>query len=149
VAAEKASGAVQRLRTIAELEAGQLALRRDPVRLADIVTALLPTLRAEGRGRDVRIVTDLEPALPTVAGDRGRLSEAVGLVLRDALRRTAAGAALAVIASRTAHGIRLQVSHGEGAVTEGALALAHRLVAAHGGTLADGVTGTDVELPLA
>jgi signal transduction histidine kinase len=88
-AAEEASALLQRLRLIADLERGAVELRRDPLRVDDIVRGLLPTLQSLGERREVRVVADLAPALPRVPADSTYLNEALSILLRNAVNRTA------------------------------------------------------------
>jgi signal transduction histidine kinase len=55
----------------------------------DIVRGLLPTLQSLGERRDVRVVADLAPALPRVPADSTYLNEALSILLRNAVNRTA------------------------------------------------------------
>ena len=53
--------------------------------------SLRPTVDSEGARVGVRVEMKIAPALPPVFGDRGRLQEALALVLADCVRRTPAG----------------------------------------------------------
>jgi len=82
-AAEAGTADLRRLGEIADVERGALVLRHDRVRLGDLIQSLRPTLEAEGARHAVRLEIEVAPALPTVQGDRGRLQEALALVLAD------------------------------------------------------------------
>ena len=58
-------------------------LRREPVLLNRLVHDEVALLKAEGAAT-VEVVLDLDPSLPSVEGDPGRLREAVGNLLRNA-----------------------------------------------------------------
>jgi signal transduction histidine kinase len=88
-AAEEASVLLRRLRLIADLERGAVELRRDLLRVDDIVRGLLPTLQSLGERREVRVVADVAPALPRVPADSTYLNEALSILLRNAVNRTA------------------------------------------------------------
>ena len=90
-AAEEATALLRRLQLTADLDRGVVELRRDPVRVDDIVRNLLPTLQSLGERRNVRVVADLAPALPRVPADRTYLHEALSILLRSAVERTADG----------------------------------------------------------
>jgi signal transduction histidine kinase len=61
-AVEEAQAEFERLREIAELDQGTLQLRRDAVRMGDVVTTLLPALRAEATAAGARRRPGPDPA---------------------------------------------------------------------------------------
>jgi signal transduction histidine kinase len=150
-AAEQAGDAFQRLEEIAELDRGATVLRRDRVRPADLVAGVLPALVAEGQQRDVRVTAEVAPALQSVLGDRGKLQLALELLLHDCLRRTANGGEMRITVDLAGQNLVFATRHGDGASSPIAVALAHRLVAAQGGSVTeradtDGRRTTEVRL---
>src|ERR1700686_5648966 len=98
-ATEAAEVELNHLREIADIDRGALALRRDLVKPGELIKSLLPILNAQATKQGVRILSELEPALPRVVGDRGRLQDALGLILKDAVRYAVPGTSVSVHAS--------------------------------------------------
>ena len=80
-----------RLAEIGMLDRGALALRSDRIHIADVMQSLRPTLDSEGARVGVGLEVEVAPALPPVSGDRGRLQEALALVLADCRPADAGG----------------------------------------------------------
>jgi signal transduction histidine kinase len=146
-AADAASLELRRLEQIANLDTGALQLRRDPVRVADLLRSLLPVLKADGDGRGVEVEMDVEPGLPRVAGDRMRLQEALELWLRHTVRHADPSHAVRIVARRDDGGIAIVAEHGATSTLGPELALARRVVEAHGGTVELGGRRSSVRLP--
>ncbi len=123
-AAEEATALLRRLRLTADLDRGEVELRRDPVRVDDIVRNLLPTLQSLGERRNVRVVADLAPALPRVPADRTYLHEALSILLSSAVERTADGGEVRITVEAIPGSVKLTAAHGIG----GLRALDHALV---------------------
>jgi signal transduction histidine kinase len=149
--ADEASALLRRLRLIADLERGSVDLRRDPLRVDDIVRGLLPTVQGVAAGRNVRVEVDLPPGLPRVLGDRTHLQEALAIVLRSAVQRTPEGRATSITAQPDAGVVRLVATHGGGPGENDLLerAVVHRLVRSMRASITDTPEATIVELPLA
>jgi signal transduction histidine kinase len=148
-AAENASSDTHRLQEIAELDRGTLTLRRDRVHLADVVMALRPTLESEGSRVDVHVEADIAPALPPLTADRGRLQEALALILSDCVRRSPAGSTVRISVESAGPGLAIVVTHGAPPMIDVAAALADRLVNAHGGNVNRAADHTSISLPVA
>lgn len=145
-AAEDASALLRRLQLTADLDRGAVELRRDPVRVDDIVRGLLPTLQSLGERRNVRVVADFSPALPRVPGDGTYLNEALSILLRGALDRTADGGEVRIVVESVPGSVKLTASHGAGDVRSLDQALVRQLSRAMGFQLTDTSQSTVVEL---
>lgn len=77
----RASDVIQRMRALLKRRAFQ-SVRLDPVALLTDVARLV---EAEARSRQVRIRTDLPPAVPAVSGDRVQLQQVVLKLLLNAM----------------------------------------------------------------
>jgi signal transduction histidine kinase len=110
--ADEASALFHRLRLVSDLERGVVEPRRDAVRVDEAIRRILPMLESEGERREVRVSADLEPGLPRIAGDRTYLHEALTLILMSVVRRTPAGGAAHIVASRGEGGVSLVLQHG-------------------------------------
>jgi signal transduction histidine kinase len=134
-AAEAAGLELSRLREIADLDRGALNLRRDRVRVGDLLQALRPQLTADGERAGVEVAVDVLPGLPPVAGDRVRLQEALDLLLRHLVRHALPGASVAIGARQERSDIVVDVKHGAAPLLDANWALGHRIIGAHGGRI--------------
>lgn len=146
-AAEAADVAVGRLRTIAQHDAAAVKLRHDRVRVGDVLRSLLPILVADAQRRGVRVDAELAPAMPAIHADRRALQQALELLYRDELRRTADGGAFRLVADSEPDRVVIRSTHD--ALPSRALdaALAHRLISAQGGAIEERDAETLVFLP--
>ncbi|MGQ0647736.1 MAG: sensor histidine kinase [Gemmatimonadaceae bacterium] len=147
-AAESADQVTLRLRDLANLDLGALPLRREVVRLGDLLATIVPGIIAETERQDVHVDVSIAPALPSFIGDRERLQEALTLVLREATERTTRGTTMRVTAEATKTQVSITVSGATGRPSTLARALPLRLVAAHGGVIEEVGERTTITLPI-
>lgn len=145
-AADGATVELRRLEAIASLDQGALSLRHDLVHVADLLRGLRPLLAAEAARRSVEVTWDIGPGLPRVPGDRNRLLEAIELLLRHVVSHADPGTPVRIDAAKTADGIEIAIHHGPASMLGPDVALARRVIAAHGGTVDFGPIGTGVIL---
>ena len=145
-ATEAAEVELTHLREIADIDRGALALRRDLVKPGEIIRSLLPLLNAQATKQGVRILEELEPALPRVVGDRGRLQDALGLILKDAVRYAVPGTSVSVHASSQPSTVTIVVNHSSPHSYTGDVALADRLIRAQGGSVTHTGDATTIAL---
>jgi signal transduction histidine kinase len=145
-ATEAAQAELNHLRQIADIDRGALALRRDLVKPGDLIRSLLPILNAQAVKQGIRILSELEPALPRVVGDRGKLQDALGLILKDAVRYAVPGTSVSIHAASEPTQIKIIVHHGSPHSYTGDIALADRLIAAQGGSVVHQPEGTTISL---
>jgi len=148
-AAELVNADADRLAEIGQLDRGALQLRSDRVHIADVLQSVRPTVDADGARIGVNIEMEVAPALPPVIGDRGRLQEALALVLQDCVRRTPAQGTVRVAVEAKGAAISIVINHGAPPATDVASALAQRLLEAHGATVERTTRKTSILLPAA
>ena len=146
-AAENASVLLRRLRLTADLERGAVDLRRDPLRVDDIIRGLLPTVQSIGEARNVTVTADVAPALPRTPGDQTYLTEALALLLKSAVDRTPPGGQVLIVVANAAGGVRVTITHGSGLVPPLERALVRQLSRSMGMTVTEGHEKTTVEVP--
>jgi signal transduction histidine kinase len=135
-AADAAGVELRRLQEIASLDRGALSLRRDPVQVADLLRALQPQLVADGARRGIEVAVEIAPGLPRVMGDRGRLQEALELLLGHVVAHADVGQPLVVAAERLpTGGVVVEARHAPASMLGPDVALARRVIAAHGGSV--------------
>jgi len=100
---------VEDLRTISLAEGGALPLRREPVAIADLLAGVAESFAALAAARGVAL--RVPPAGPhQVSADRGRLHQALGGLLDNALRHTPAGGEVLVTSRAVGPAVRIEVA---------------------------------------
>ena len=84
-------GLINDILAISQLQAGLMELRLQPVRLADMVEAVLPTASALVRGKDVAFETDVPEDLPQLRADPDRLRQVLVHLINNAAKFTDSG----------------------------------------------------------
>ena len=92
------SDLVEDLRLLAETEAGDFRLDREPGSLIEAVRTSVEGVRARAEAKGVGLEIDLPPETPTVEFDRTRIAQVVGNLLDNAIRHTPAGGKVTVSA---------------------------------------------------
>ena len=148
-AAERANTDVDRLAEIGMLDRGALTLRSDRIHIADVMQSLRPTLESESARVGVSLELEVAPALPAVTGDRGRLQEALALMLADAVRRTPKGGKVGISIEVKGPSLSIVVRHGAPPALDVASAIAVRILEAHGALVEPTAGLMAITLPLA
>lgn len=124
-----------------------MSIRRDQVRLSDLLQSLRPQLVSDGERIGVSVAMDVMPGLPRVAGDRVRLQEAFELLLRHIVRHAAPASTIAINAQGTAAGVVIEVLNGPAPLLDPDVALARRVLLAHGAKVEEEDRKTVVTFP--
>ena len=96
--------------SVAELEAGTLAIRRGDVRLESLLEQLENDYRAQAENKEILLRFDLPPRLPVISGDQDRLGLVLHNLMGNALKYTPAGGEVVVLASADDEGtVRIAV----------------------------------------
>ncbi|HEY3933737.1 MAG TPA: hypothetical protein VGL65_03895 [Gemmatimonadales bacterium] len=138
-----------RLQEIALLDRGALNVRRDQLRLGDLLQSLRPQLEADGRKTGVSLTIEIVPGLPRIVGDRVRLQQALELLLRHLVRHATPGSAVSITTETALGTPRIVVQHTLPPTLDADVALARRIIQAHGGTIDVSADGTTISLPAA
>jgi signal transduction histidine kinase len=147
-AAEEAGAELQRMREIAQIDRGALSLRRDSIRVGDLIRSLLPTLRVRAASEGVKLEVSFAPALPRVLGDPTRLREALALLFAHRVEHTSPGDSVKVGVEHDRKQILISVSHAPLPVVRAEELLARRLIEAHGGQIETAGGHTEITLPV-
>ncbi|MCL6431961.1 MAG: hybrid sensor histidine kinase/response regulator, partial [Anaerolineae bacterium] len=91
------------------IEAGQMRIEFQPVRLGDIVAEALDMIRPLVRGRAIALEAEVPPDLPPVWVDRARVQQVLLNLLNNAQRFTERGS-ITVHAAREAEQVRVTVA---------------------------------------
>lgn len=140
-------------------ESGQIKLIREPVNLNTWLPQLLLSWQADALKKDLHWQSDIASDLPILEIDPGRMAQAVGNLLNNAIKYTPAGGSVMVSAGTEAGQVYIRIQDtGEGITAEAqaqvftpfyrgqwnrrfpqglglGLSIARDLVLAHGGTL--------------
>ncbi|MCC7126309.1 MAG: HAMP domain-containing histidine kinase [Acidobacteria bacterium] len=96
------------LMDISQAETGTLALRRDAVRVAEVVSEAVDLFADEADDKGVRLSEDVPPDLPLVS-DRTRLRQVLANLIENAVKYTDAGGAVRVSATPDGNGVAIVV----------------------------------------
>jgi signal transduction histidine kinase len=130
-----------RLQEIAQLDRGALHARRESVNIPEVLRSLRPQLESDGARASATVAFDVLPGLPRAQGDRIRLQRALELLLRHVVHHAIPGAAILIGATSDSGALRITVAGGQPPTLDADIALARRIVEAHGGR----IDATDVE----
>lgn len=135
VAAESVEDELAAMGELAGLELGTITLRRDRVFPADLLNAILPTLRAHASAKHIDLQSEIAPLIPAYHVDAARLQRAMLVLLVDCIDATNGGAqaSLALSGDRSAIAITLTPA-AQSAPTARTL-LARRVIEATGGEI--------------
>ena len=148
------------LRLLAESEARELSLSKQPTSIPELVNEVVESFRPRAEVVSVQLSMQIADGLPTVEMDRLRIQQALGNLLDNAIRHTPPGGSVAVAARPHGDGVRVEVADtGSGIAPEDlphvfdrlyradpsrdratggsglGLTIARQLVEAHGGTI--------------
>ncbi len=70
------------------IAAGTMALRRVPVELEDVILQAVDAIREAAAAKGIELRVRLDPSLPPLTGDPGRLQQAIGNLLSNAVKFT-------------------------------------------------------------
>ena len=101
---------VNDLRLLAETEARELRLEREPQSVVDILSRVAASFRPRAEAQSVRLDTDLPQDLPLLNLDRLRIEQVAANLIDNAIRHTPPGGTVAVAASQHNDSVRVTVS---------------------------------------
>ena len=101
---------VEDLRELALVEAGQLAIKKEPTQVEELIQRATGNLRPQAAEKGIELVTDLPAALPPVQADSHRLEQVLRNLLINALRYTPAGGRITVTVRGMDGGVQVRVA---------------------------------------
>lgn len=90
-AIRRALSLIDDLHELGRAETGHVAIHLARTNLAELVTGLGEEYRATADEKRLRFVVEIDPALPSIDTDAGRISQIVGNLLSNAIKYTDAG----------------------------------------------------------
>ncbi|MDX2147270.1 MAG: ATP-binding protein [Planctomycetota bacterium] len=82
--------------SVSEMEAGSVSIKRDDVRLDQLMDELYADFAAQGKDKEIDLRFELPPKLPVIHADRDKLTLALQNLLGNALKYTPQGGKVAV-----------------------------------------------------
>jgi signal transduction histidine kinase len=105
---DKLTRLVGQLLTLARAEAGELSVKHEPVRLAELCSSILESMEPVAQAKGVTLTC--EPSAPAaVTGDRGWIERLVLNLVDNALKFTPSGGAVAVSVAQERRAVALVV----------------------------------------
>ena len=101
---------VSDLRILAESEARELSLSREPIPIADLVNEVLESFRPRAEAESVQLSGEIADGLPTADIDRLRIQQALGNLLDNAIRHTPPSGSVTVSAQSHGDSVRVEVT---------------------------------------
>ncbi|MGH7788421.1 MAG: ATP-binding protein [Candidatus Binatia bacterium] len=95
---------------LTQIESGSLALNRKPLRLADVVEAVVAQYHGQAARQSVALTTELDPTLGVIQADMMALERVLTNLLHNALKFTPDGGAIVIRAQASGDSALLQVT---------------------------------------
>jgi K+-sensing histidine kinase KdpD len=137
------------MRQIGELESGTRQLRRDRLKLKDLVGALAPMLHAIAKSRGATIEIDAPPLLSPLHGDGALLSSALAALLGGVIAAATRGSIARVNVAESGGRFRIEGHGGVPSHSTLAAIAATRAIEAHRGSVRWLDDGVEIDLPAA
>ncbi len=111
---------VDDLHTLAQAEAGQLPIRREPVDITEVLADVQTSFSGQAEALNIALTVDFEgkPADLIIEGDAGRLDQVLSNLVANSLRHTASGGAIELFAQQENGRVIIQVSDNGSGIPE-------------------------------
>lgn len=93
---------------LAKIESGRMELCLEELSVSDVVSSVISTIQSLIRDKDIRLLTEIDPGLPTVTADRTRLRQVLLNLVSNSVKFTERGS-IRLLAYQEAHFIRVHV----------------------------------------
>lgn len=137
------------MRQIGELESGTRQLRRDRLKIKELVEALAPMLNAIAKSSGATIEIDVPPLLPPMHGDAALLSSALAALLGSVIGAATSGSIARVAVTEAGGCFRIEGRGGVPPHATVAEIAAVRAIEAHRGSAQWLDDGLEIRLPAA
>jgi two-component system phosphate regulon sensor histidine kinase PhoR len=87
---------IEDLLELSKIESGRVSLKEEPLELRSVVDRTLSMIKPIADKKRHRLVTSVDPSLPPVAGDEGRLVQVLTNLLDNAIKYTPEGGTITV-----------------------------------------------------
>ncbi len=134
-AAEVIDRDFEALQEVARLELGEITLRKDRMFPADIVNAILPSLKASAESAGISFTIDVAPLIPAITGDRVRLQRALLTLLTEQIIMQVPGVELRLSLAEDESGPNISLSPARALPHSVSVLLAQRTITGGGGSV--------------
>src|SRR5437762_12833395 len=107
--AQRLNRMINEMLDLSRMEAGRMSLNREVADLNAIVSDVAARVRPNAPAHPIRL--ELASELPTLSGDRDRLTQVVGNLLSNAAKYSPTGGEIVVRTRREAHGLHPELRH--------------------------------------
>jgi two-component system sensor histidine kinase BaeS len=140
--ASRLENMVEDLRTLSLADAGELTFTAERVDAGNLLHEVATMYRYRAQGQGISLEEQLQPGLPAISADPGRLTQVLTNVLDNAFRHTPAGGKIALSASASGGEVELSISDdGPGVAGEDLARLFDRFYRADPSRQRDGGSG--------
>jgi PAS domain S-box-containing protein len=101
---------VDDLLDVSKIIAGKMRMQVDRIEIASVVQAAVEAHAGEAAGKQIQLTASVDPELPALNADAGRLQQAIGNLLHNAVKFTPPGGRIRVTVDSLLQKIRIQVS---------------------------------------
>ena len=109
-AANRINRLIQDLLDVAQIEAGGLSVRLEPVDLAEVIEEVVSQMRWESNEERVQLLVRVPTDLPAVHADRDRVVQVLANLIGNGLKFTPAGGRVTISATLLPDGVRVGVA---------------------------------------
>jgi len=95
---------------LSKIEAGKMRLALDEFEIVSVVEEALATLRVEASRKGISLEATLDPSIPAVVADRGKLKQILTNLLSNAVKFTPAGGRVTLSTDRDGDSLRVRVA---------------------------------------
>ena len=103
-------GLINDVLDMSRLDAGELALSKEELKIADLIAEAVRTITLQAEAADISLIEDVEPWLPTVRADRRRMRQVLINLLTNAVKFTSAEGTVRISAYRRGDNLAIEVS---------------------------------------
>jgi signal transduction histidine kinase/DNA-binding response OmpR family regulator/CHASE3 domain sensor protein len=110
VNADRLMALINDLLDISRLEAGRVDLREVTVDIAPVIQGALLSLQLQVQNKQQQLVVNLDPAMPPVRGDAGRIAQILNNLLSNAHKYTRVGGTITISTTRKENFVRVNIT---------------------------------------
>jgi len=92
------------LLSMAKIEAGRMEVAIEPTSVADLIEGISRIMAPQATAKSIRISTDVEPSLPTLETDPGKVQQILYNLVSNAIKFTPTGGTVSIAGRRMVEG---------------------------------------------
>ncbi len=95
---------INELLSMAKIEAGRMEVAIEPTSVADLIEGISRIMAPQATAKSIRISTDVEPSLPTLETDPGKVQQILYNLVSNAIKFTPTGGTVSIAGRRMVEG---------------------------------------------